>query len=227
MIFYLLIYISRIRRHCLRSVTILHCIKPFAIFNVKRKKEEKVVFNMIEISDEFILSLIRENESFERGFKLLMEKYQQKIYWLVRRFLIDHDDSDDVVQEIFIKVWKNIGQFNEQSQLFTWIYRISTNEALSFLRKKKLMATLRLSDFEYELSMKLETDPYFSGDQIQMKLQKAMLTIPTKQRLTFQLHYFQELKYEDIASITGTSVGALKASYHLAVKKIEKYLQTN
>jgi len=182
---------------------------------------------MIEISDEFILSLIRENESFERGFKLLMEKYQQKIYWLVRRFLIDHDDSDDVVQEIFIKVWKNIGQFNEQSQLFTWIYRISTNEALSFLRKKKLMATLRLSDFEYELSMKLETDPYFSGDQIQMKLQKAMLTIPTKQRLTFQLHYFQELKYEDIASITGTSVGALKASYHLAVKKIEKYLQTN
>jgi RNA polymerase sigma-70 factor (ECF subfamily) len=182
---------------------------------------------MVEISDEYILSLIRNDESFERGFNLLVEKYQQKVYWLVRRLVIDHEDSDDVVQEIFIKVWKNLKRFNEQSQLFTWIYRISTNEALSFLRKKKLMTTLRLSDFEHEISLKLETDPYFTGNRIQMKLQKAILTLPPKQRLTFNLHYFEELKYEDIASITGTSAGSLKASYHLAVKKIEKFLETD
>lgn len=179
---------------------------------------------LAESSDEYILSLIHNKNSQNYGFSLLVQKYQEKIYWLIRHMLIDHDDTNDAVQEVFIKVWNNIQNFREDSQFYTWIYRIATNEALSVLRKKKNLFFLPIVNVEKKLIESLTDDNYFNGDQIQMKLQKAILELPPKQRLIFNMKYFGALKYEEIAEITGTSVGALKASFHLAVKRIEKYL---
>lgn len=139
--------------------------------------------------------------------------------------VIDHDDSDDLVQDIFIKVWKNLDKFREDSKLFTWIYRIATNECLNFLNKKKNKFFLPINDVAEELSTKIDNGGHISGDEIQMKLQKALLTLPNKQRLVFNMKYFDEMKFKDISEITGTSVGALKASYHIAVKKIEENLK--
>ena len=138
--------------------------------------------------------------------------------------VIDHDDADDLTQEAFIKIHKAIDSFREDSQLYTWIYRIATNECLTFLNKKKRRFFLRLEDVSKELSSKIDSAPYLTGDDIQKKLQKALLTLPDKQRLVFNMKYYDDLPYEDISQITNTSVGALKASYHHAVKKIENYL---
>lgn len=138
--------------------------------------------------------------------------------------VIDHDDADDLTQEVFIKIHKAIGSFREDSQLFTWIYRIATNECLTFLNKKRRRFFLPLEDVGKELSAKVDTSDDISGEDIQKKLQKALLKLPDKQRLVFNMKYFDELSYEDMSEITSTSVGALKASYHHAVKKIEDYL---
>jgi len=156
-----------------------------------------------------------------------VQKYQGKIYWLIRHMLIDHDDTNDTVQDVFIKVWNNIHDFREDSQLYTWIYRIATNEALSVLRKKKNLFFLPILNVEKKLLESLTDDNYFNGNQIQMKLQKAILELPPKQRLIFNMKYFNALKYDEISEITGTSVGALKASFHLASKRIEKYLTSH
>lgn len=158
------------------------------------------------------------------AFKLLLNKYQQKIYWHIRRMVIDHDDADDVTQDVFIKVWKNLENFRNDSQLYTWIYRIATNECLTFLNKKKQKNNIPLDDVLYDLSDSLTESSYFNGDQAQKKLQQAILTLPEKQRIVFNLKYFEEMKYEEMAEVLETSVGALKASYHFAVKKIESYL---
>ncbi len=139
--------------------------------------------------------------------------------------VIDHDDADDVVQEVFIKIYKNLGGFREASQLFTWIYRIATNESLTFLKKKQRQYAMPIDEAEHELGHQIDYSSTISGDEIQMKLQKALLTLPEKQKLVFNMKYFDDLKYDEISVITGTSVGALKASYHLAVKKIENLLQ--
>ncbi len=155
---------------------------------------------------------------------MLVRAYQQKVYWLVRKMVIDHDDADDLTQEVFIKIHKAIDNFREDSQLYTWIYRIATNECLTFLNKKKRWFFLPLEDVSKELSAKIDSAPYLTGDDIQKKLQKALLTLPDKQRLVFNMKYYDDLPYEDISQITKTSVGALKASYHHAVKKIENYL---
>lgn len=138
--------------------------------------------------------------------------------------VIDHDDADDLVQEVFVKVYKSIDKFREDAQLYTWIYRIATNECLSFLNEKKRRFFLPIGDVETELKAKLEHSPYIDGDAIQLRLQKALLRLPDKQRLVFNMKYFDEMKYEEIAEITETSIGALKASYHHAVKKIEELL---
>ena len=138
--------------------------------------------------------------------------------------VIDHDDADDLTQEVFIKIHKAIDSFREDSQLYTWIFRIATNECLTFLKKKKRRFFLPIEDVSQELSAKIDSAPYLSGDDIQKKLQKALLTLPDKQRLVFNMRYYDDLSYEDISQITTTSVGALKASYHHAVKKIENYL---
>jgi RNA polymerase sigma factor (sigma-70 family) len=155
---------------------------------------------------------------------MLVRTYQQRVYWHVRKMVIDHDDADDITQEVFIKIHKAIETFREDSQLFTWIYRIATNECLNFLNKKRRRFFLPIEDISIQLSSKIDSSNDISGDEIQKKLQKALLQLPDKQRLVFNMRYFDDLSYEDISEITNTSVGALKASYHHAAKKIEDYL---
>lgn len=180
-----------------------------------------------DLGDKELLDGFRNPDSRNYSFNLLIRKYQKKIYWHTRRMVISHDDANDVTQETFVKVWKNLEGFKEESQLFTWIYRIATNEALSFLRKKRNKFLIPLVNVESKLARTLVDDNFFSGDEIQLKLQTAILELPEKQRLVFNMKYYDELKYHEMSEILGTSVGALKASYHLAVKKIEKYLKDN
>ena len=180
---------------------------------------------MTDYSDSELLKLFREGDNPNYAFNLLMRRYQQKVYFHIRRIVIDHDDANDIVQNTFIKAWKGLENFREDSQLFTWLYRIATNESLSFLKKKRTAFFIPIVNVEKELSDKLQSDALISGDEIQLKLQKAILTLPEKQRLVFNMKYYDELKYEEISEILGTSVGALKASYHHAVKKIENYVK--
>lgn len=182
---------------------------------------------MTDNPDHKILELCHQPESSNYGFNLLVRKYQQKVYMHIRRMVIDHDDADDLVQETFIKVWKNLPKFREESNLYTWLYRIATNEALSFLKKKKRKYLFTSIDYNSSLAKNLEVDNLFSGDEIQLRLQKALLMLPDKQRLVFNMKYYDDLKYEEMSGILGTSVGALKASYHIAVKKIEKFIIDN
>jgi RNA polymerase sigma-70 factor (ECF subfamily) len=176
------------------------------------------------LEDRELLSKIRLPETRNYGFNMLVRTYQQRVYAHVRKMVIDHDDADDITQETFIKIHKYIDGFREDAQLFTWIYRIATNECLTFLQKKKRRFFLPIGDVAGELSAKLDANPGLSGDEIQLKLQKALLQLPDKQRLVFNMKYFEDLTYEQIAEITQTSVGALKASYHYAVKKIEEII---
>ena len=179
---------------------------------------------MKQVEDQEILQKFLNEKTRTAGFNLLLNKYQQKLYWHVRRLVIDHDDADDVVQETFIKIWKNLGNFRNDSQLYTWLYKIATNETITFLKKKSAKNNLSLEEINTELSEKLSSSSYFDGDKIQRKLQEAILTLPEKQRIIFNMKYFDDLKYEEISEILSTSVGALKASYHIAVKKIETFL---
>ncbi|RFZ95249.1 sigma-70 family RNA polymerase sigma factor [Mucilaginibacter conchicola] len=181
----------------------------------------------IQAEDEEILSKFRDEKTRNEAFNMLLKKYQQKIYWHVRRMVIDHDDADDVTQDVFIKIWKNLPGFRNDAQLYTWMYRIATNECITFLNKKKQKNNVPLDDVDYELSDTLASSDQFSGDKIQMKLQQAILTLPDKQRLVFNMKYFDDMKYEEMSDVLGTSVGALKASYHLAVKKIESFILSN
>jgi RNA polymerase sigma factor (sigma-70 family) len=177
------------------------------------------------LEDRDLLEKIRNQETRNYGFNLLVREYQQRVYWHVRKMVIDHDDADDLTQEVFIKIHKAIDSFREDSQLFTWVYRIATNECLTFLNKKRRRFFLPIEDVGKELSSKLDSSSHVSGEDVQLKLQKALLTLPDKQRLVFNMKYFDDLPYEAISEITKTSVGALKASYHHAVKKIENFLQ--
>lgn len=172
------------------------------------------------MEDSELLSKIRNPDTRNYGINLLVRAYQQRVYWHVRKMVIDHDDADDLTQEVFIKVNNAIDRFREDAQLFTWIYRIATNECLNFLNKKRRRFFLPIEDIGPTLEAKLELD----GDEIQRKLQKALLKLPDKQRLVFNMKYFDDLPYEQISEITNTSVGALKASYHHAVKKIEEFI---
>ena len=176
------------------------------------------------VEDAEILSKFQDERTRNEAFNLLLNKYQQKIYWHVRRMVIDHDDADDLVQDVFIKVWKNLPGFRSDAQLYTWMYRIATNECITFLNKKKQKNNVSLDDVDYELADTLSESDHFTGDQIQRKLQQALLTLPEKQKLVFNMKYYDDMKYEEISQVLGTSVGALKASFHLAVKKIEAYL---
>jgi RNA polymerase sigma-70 factor (ECF subfamily) len=179
---------------------------------------------MQEYSDKELLVMFKEESSKNFAFNLIIKKYQKKLYSIIRRMIISHDDTDDVLQNTFIKMWHHLDGFKEDSQLYTWLYRIATNESLTFLKKKRTKFFIPMVDVEYKLSQSLESDQYFKGDEIQLRLQKAILKLPEKQRLVFNMKYFEEMKYEDMSEILGTSVGALKASYHHAVKKIEEYV---
>ena len=178
----------------------------------------------INYSDRELMLLYRKPESHESAFKLIIVKYQEKLYWHIRKLVISHDDSNDLLQNTFIKAWNSLDSFREDASLYTWLYRIATNEALSFLNSKRRKLFLSIVDVEKQLSGMLDTDPLISGDELQLKLQKAILTLPEKQRIVFNMKYFDEMKYEDMAIILDTSVGALKASFHHAVKKIENYI---
>jgi len=178
----------------------------------------------VQVEDAEILRKFQDEKTRNEAFNLLLKKYQQKIYWHIRRMVIDHDDADDITQDTFIKVWKNLPGFRNDAQLYTWMYRIATNESITFLNKKKQKNNIPLDDVAYELADTLADSTYFNGDKAQLKLQQAILTLPEKQRLVFNMKYYDDLKYEEISEVLGTSVGALKASFHLAVKKIEAYL---
>jgi len=182
----------------------------------------------MQISDPELVTLIQNPDKRQGAFELLIKKYQQKIYWHIRKMVIDHDDADDVTQETFIKVWQGLQNFRGDAQLYTWLYRIATNESLNFLQKKRRHNHVPIENEDsMDLLNTLESSisqDYISGDEIQLKLQKALLQLPDKQRLVFNMKYYDDMKYEEISEITGTSVGALKASYHLAVKKIEDFL---
>lgn len=176
---------------------------------------------MPQHTDIELVELFRDESKKHYAFNLLVRKYQEKIYFFVRRIVIDHEDTDDVVQNIFIKVWNNLGTFREDSKFFTWLYRIAVNESLSFLKSKQLRSFLSLSSPEAQMVKSLHDDNYFDGTEIQRRLSKAILKLPKKQQLVFNMRYYDELSYEEISEIVGTSVGALKASYHFAIKKVE------
>lgn len=171
-----------------------------------------------------VLALLQEEETQRRGFEMVVSRYSEQLYWQIRRMVLSHEDANDLLQNTFVKAWTNIGYFRGEAKLSTWLYRIALNECLTFLNKQRAAATLSLDDPEANVLDKLESDPYFSGDKMQKALQKALQSLPEKQRMVFNLKYYQEMKYEEMSEIFGTSVGALKASYHHAVKKIEKLL---
>ncbi len=178
-------------------------------------------------NEQQIIAGLRDESKREDAFQLLIRKYQERLYWHIRKIVISHDDTNDVLQNTFLKAWKNIDHFRAESSLFTWFYRIATNESITFLNSKKKRNMVPMSDDNQYLQDNLLSDPYFEGDAIQLKLQQAILRLPDKQRLVFNMKYFDELKYEEMSKILDTSVGALKASYHHAVKKIEEYLKHN
>ena len=161
----------------------------------------------------------------EKAFKELISLYKERLYWHVRKIVISHDDADDVLQNTFIKIYKNIGKFKQESKLFSWMYRIATNEAITFINKRNKERKVEISEVQEHLVSTLESDIYFSGEEIQAILQKAIASLPQKQQLVFNMKYFDNIKYTQISEILGTSVGALKASYFHAVKKIESYIK--
>ncbi len=180
---------------------------------------------MENLNDKELIVMFRNEKSRHSAFNLIVKKYQQKIYWHIRRIVIVHDDADDVVQNTFIKAWEGLQKFREESNIYTWLYRIATNESITFLNKKR--NDISLGEVEHQLSKSLEADVYYDGDEIQTKLQKAILTLPEKQRIVFNMKFYDEMKYEDMSEALETSVGALKASFHHAVKKIEEFVKLN
>ena len=154
-------------------------------------------------------------------------EYKERLYWHIRRIVLNHDDADDVLQNTFIKVYKNIDNFKGESKLYSWMYRIATNESLTFLKQKSKKIGISDQELKDRMVDNLQADVYFEGSEIQLKLQKALATLPDKQKLVFTMKYYQEMKYSEISEVLETSEGALKASYHLAVKKIETYLRDN
>ena len=177
----------------------------------------------IEESDEAILEMLLTDADAERGFRLLMRQYQEKLYWLVRRMVLEHEDANDVVQNTFIKVYRNIHNFKGNAKLYTWLYRIATNEAISFLEQKNKKRLASLDEEGSIIGQQLRADTYFDGDEVQIRLQQAIAQLPEKQRMVFNLRYFEEMSYEEMSGVLETSVGALKASYHHAAKKIEAF----
>lgn len=178
-------------------------------------------------NEEDIISRLQDPEMCREAFGEVVKAYSEQLYWQIRRLVLSHDDANDVLQNTFIKAWDNIEYFRAEARLSTWLYRIAFNECLNFINKKRAHDQLSIDDTDTEALGKLESDPYFDGDETQLLLQKAIHTLPEKQRIVFNLKYFDEMKYEDMSDIIGTSVGALKASYHHAVKKITDFLTRN
>lgn len=173
---------------------------------------------------EFILQLLNPKTQ-NNAFQKLLSDYKRPLYNHIRNIVLDHDDTNDVLQNTFIKVHQNLNKFKGESKLYSWIYRIATNESITFINKKAKLSGASSSELKSKIVDNLEADSHFDGNEIQLKLQKAIHTLPEKQQLVFKMRYFEEIKYEEMSTILGTSVGALKASYHIAVKKIEIYIK--
>jgi len=176
------------------------------------------------IAETTLIEQLKNPLSQEQAFRTLMSQYKERLYWHIRKIVISHDDADDVLQNTFIKVYRNINNFKAESKLYSWMYRIATNESITFINKRAKQNAVDVNDMQYKLAENLEADVYFDGDEMQLQLQKAIAILPQKQQLVFNMKYFDDMKYKDISEILETSVGALKASYHHAVKKIEKFL---
>lgn len=179
------------------------------------------------IAEETLVIQLKQKDHQAKAFEVLVNTYKERLYWHIRRIVLNHDDTDDVLQNTFIKVFRNIDSFKGDSKLYSWMYRIATNEALSFLKSKSQKFKINNEKLMTKAVEDLRADVYFEGDEIQLKLQMAIATLPEKQKLIFNMKYFQEMKYEEISEILETSVGGLKASYHLATKKIEAFLKEN
>ena len=179
------------------------------------------------MTDEItLIEQLKNVRTKEVAFRELISQYKERLYWHVRKIVISHDDADDVLQNTFIKIFKNIDQFKEDSKLYSWMYRIATNESITFINKRAKERNIDITEIHSELASSLQSDIYFSGTEIQLILQKAIARLPQKQQLVFNMKYFDDLKYQEISEILKTSVGALKASYFHAVKKIENYIKT-
>ncbi len=179
------------------------------------------------VEEKQLISALQSVELKESGFRVLVSQYKERLYWHIRKIVIDHDDADDVLQNTFIKIFKSIDRFKGDSKLFTWMYRIATNEAITFINKKAKQNNITFEDVKNQLISRLESDVYFEGDEIQLQLQKAIASLPQKQQLVFNMKYFENHTYENLSEILDTSVGGLKSNYHLAVKKIKAYLKAN
>jgi len=179
----------------------------------------------MDLKEKEFIGNLKSAGNREKAFKVLVETYQEKLYWHIRKIVMNHDDADDILQNVYLKVWKNVDGFREDSSLYTWLFRIATNESLSHLQRQRKHAVIPLNEISDYLTGSLESDIYFDGDEIQRKLQMAIVKLPEKQRLVFNMKYFDEMKYEEMSEILQTSTGALKASYHFAVKKIEEFLK--
>ena len=180
-----------------------------------------------EKSDAELLARFREPATKEAAYTSLIRKYQERLYWHIRRMVVDHDDANDVLQNVFIRVWNGLENFKEESQLYTWLYRIATNESLTFLEGQKKRSAVSLSEVESGLSNKIKADRHFDANKLEWKLQLAIQQLPEKQRIVFTLRYYDEMPYEEMSKVLETSEGALKASYHHAVKKIEDYIRNH
>jgi RNA polymerase sigma-70 factor (ECF subfamily) len=174
--------------------------------------------------DADLLIQFRDPATKEAAFTTIIKKYQERLYWHVRRMVVDHEDANDVLQNVFIRVWNALDNFKEESQLYTWLYRIATNESLTFLESAKKRSAVSLSDVETGLENKIKADQHFNPNKLEWKLQLAIQQLPEKQKLVFSLRYYDEMPYEEMSRVLDTSEGALKASYHHAVKKIEDYI---
>lgn len=177
-----------------------------------------------QLMDHVLVTSFKIEKLREASFTQLVTKYQERLYWHIRRMVVEHEDTNDILQNVFIKVWKNLGDFREESNLYTWLYRIATNEALTWIDQQKRRAAVSISGDDGFLSEKLQAQKDFDPSKIEWKLQQAVQALPEKQRIVFNLRYFDEMPYEDMSGVLGTSVGALKASYHHAVKKVQSFL---
>lgn len=176
------------------------------------------------MDDKLLVAQLKDKRTIDDAFRNLMSQYKERLYWHIRKIVLNHEDADDVLQNTFIKVYHNIHSFKGESKLYSWMYRIATNESLSYIRKRAKTQQMESIELQELMLDKLESDVYFDGDEIQLKLQHAVAQLPQKQRLVFNMKYFDNMKYDDISEILETSVGGLKASYHHAVKKIEKMI---
>lgn len=177
------------------------------------------------VIEKDLVAQLKDSKQKDLAFRELISQYKERLYWHIRRIVTVHDDADDVLQNTFIKIYKNIDRFNEESKLYSWMYRIATNESITFIRKRAKERNVDITEYNQQMANSLAGDDFFSGEAIQLILQKAIATLPQKQKLVFNMKYFEEMKYEDMSEILETSVGSLKASYFHAVKKIENYIK--